>query len=204
MRRESPTSGTGTRASLRLHSLLCLLSKELHRQPRAVYKYWAPCRLHFDTLRAVFLLVAGRPRCLASWPLWIRRTSTRSSSALAVACARLVLLVSVLMPLALCFDWFSSGPVCSALRPVWTRRTVARGVQVRLRIQCSACSTADTRDASAYEDFWKNFSHFLPVRWIRFLRSILDLGASLFQRNAWFDIAFYSVSLFWCPFTGSR
>ena len=24
--------------------LLCLLSEELHRQPRAVYKYWAPCR----------------------------------------------------------------------------------------------------------------------------------------------------------------
>ena len=25
-------------------SLLCLLSEELHRQPRAVCKYWAPCR----------------------------------------------------------------------------------------------------------------------------------------------------------------
>ena len=30
--------------SPRMNSLLCLLSEELHRQPRAVYKYWAPCR----------------------------------------------------------------------------------------------------------------------------------------------------------------
>ena len=43
VRRESPTSGTGTRASLRIHTLLFLLSEELRRQPRAVYKYWAPC-----------------------------------------------------------------------------------------------------------------------------------------------------------------
>ena len=134
---EGSGTGTSVRVPVHMNYLLCLLSKELHRQPRAVYKYWAPCRLPFDMLRAVFLLVAGRPRCSASWPLWIRRTSTRSSSALAVACARMVLLVCVSMPLALCFDWFL-GPGCSALRPVWTRRTVARGVQVCLRIQCSA------------------------------------------------------------------
>ena len=33
--------------SPRSNSLLFLLSEELHRQPRAVYKYWAPCRLYF-------------------------------------------------------------------------------------------------------------------------------------------------------------
>ena len=43
VRRDSPTCGTGTRASPRIHSLLFLPSEELHRQPRAVYKYWAPC-----------------------------------------------------------------------------------------------------------------------------------------------------------------
>ena len=32
---------------VRMTSLLCHLSEELHRQPRAVYKYWAPCRLYF-------------------------------------------------------------------------------------------------------------------------------------------------------------
>ena len=138
MKKVGPGTGTGSPVSPPTFFHLFLLCETSHRQPRAVYKYWAPCRLHFDTLRAVFLLVAGSPRCSASWPLWIRRTSTRSSSALAVACARLVLLVCVSMPLALCFDWFSSGPECSALWPVWTRRTVARGVQVCLRFQCSA------------------------------------------------------------------
>ena len=34
------TSGTRKRVSPRMTSLLCLLSEELHRQPRAVYKYW--------------------------------------------------------------------------------------------------------------------------------------------------------------------
>ena len=41
MRRERCTTGTGTRVSPRLTSLLFLLGKELYRQPRAVYKYWA-------------------------------------------------------------------------------------------------------------------------------------------------------------------
>ena len=41
MRRDWSGTGTGTRASLRLTSLLFLLGEELHRQPRAVYKYWA-------------------------------------------------------------------------------------------------------------------------------------------------------------------
>ena len=42
MRRDwSGTSGTRKRVSPRMTSLLCLLSEELHRQPRAVYKYWA-------------------------------------------------------------------------------------------------------------------------------------------------------------------
>ena len=41
MRRERCTTGTGTRVPPRLTSLLFLLSEELHRQPRAVFKYWA-------------------------------------------------------------------------------------------------------------------------------------------------------------------
>ena len=42
-------SGTGTRkhVPVRMPSLLCLLSEELHHQRRAVFKYWAPCRLYF-------------------------------------------------------------------------------------------------------------------------------------------------------------
>ena len=35
-------------------------------------------------------------------------------------------------------------------------------------------STADTCGASVYKAFWKNFSHFYLIRWIRILRSILD------------------------------
>ena len=41
MRRERCTTGTGTRVPPRLTSLLFLLSEELHRQPRTIYKYWA-------------------------------------------------------------------------------------------------------------------------------------------------------------------
>ena len=40
MRRGPATSGTRKRVSPRLSSLLFLLGEELHRQPRAVYKYW--------------------------------------------------------------------------------------------------------------------------------------------------------------------
>ena len=40
MRREGSGTGTGTRVSPRLSSLLFLLSEERYRQPRAVYKYW--------------------------------------------------------------------------------------------------------------------------------------------------------------------
>ena len=43
-------------------------------------------------------------------------------------------------------------------------------------------STADTCDASACEDFWKNFSLFPPVRWIRFLRSAMSCGGDSFSR----------------------
>ena len=42
--RES-TTGTGMRVSPRLTSLLFLLGEERYRQPRAVFKYWAPRRL---------------------------------------------------------------------------------------------------------------------------------------------------------------
>ena len=45
MRREGSGTGTGTRVSLRLTSFLFLLGEERYRQPRAVYKFWAPCRL---------------------------------------------------------------------------------------------------------------------------------------------------------------
>ena len=49
MRREGSGTGTGTRVSPRFSSLLFLLGEELHRQPRAVYKYWAPCCCAFSS-----------------------------------------------------------------------------------------------------------------------------------------------------------
>ena len=67
------------------------------------------------------LLGAG-PRCAASWLICSRRTVARSSSFLAVACARLVLLV--IMLLVLCSLLLLPGPRCSTSWPVWTRRTV--------------------------------------------------------------------------------
>ena len=51
--------------------------------------------------------LSSGPRCLASWTVWTRRTVARSSSILAVLCARLVLLV---FRLALCSLWLSAGP----------------------------------------------------------------------------------------------
>ena len=45
MRRGSSTTGTGIRVSVRMTSLLFLLGEGRHRQPRAVYKYWAPSLL---------------------------------------------------------------------------------------------------------------------------------------------------------------
>ena len=43
-------------------SLLFLLSEELHRQPRAVYKYWAPCRLRWEDTYAVGWFLSTAPR----------------------------------------------------------------------------------------------------------------------------------------------
>ena len=43
--REGSGTGTGICVSVRITSLLFLLGEERYRQPRAVYKYWAPCRL---------------------------------------------------------------------------------------------------------------------------------------------------------------
>ena len=45
MRRGSSTTGTGIRVSVRMTYLLFLLGDLRHRQPRAVFKYWAQCRL---------------------------------------------------------------------------------------------------------------------------------------------------------------
>ena len=58
-------SGTGTKAlvPVRMTSLLFLLSEELHRQPRAVYKYWAPLLSTFFTRVAKFMAeFSCRPR----------------------------------------------------------------------------------------------------------------------------------------------
>ena len=59
--------------------------------------------------------------CSASWPVCARRTVARSSSISAVACARLVLLVTML--LVPCFLLLTTGPRCSTSWPVRTRRT---------------------------------------------------------------------------------
>ena len=60
-------------------------------------------------LALCFLLTSLGPGCSASWPMWTRRTVlfVRSSSTLAVACAQLVLLVTLLLAL---FPSLSSGP----------------------------------------------------------------------------------------------
>ena len=44
--------GTGTRKHVPVHmtSLFFLLSEELHSLPRAVYKFWAPCRGEYSTI----------------------------------------------------------------------------------------------------------------------------------------------------------
>ena len=100
MRRGPATSGTRKHVSPRVTSLLCLLSEELHRQPRAVYKYW----------------VGGLPSCdhaatCSSSSSCFRRT-------VAVVCTRRVLLVT--LHLALCSLPWLAGPECSAFWPIRT------------------------------------------------------------------------------------
>ena len=64
-------------------SLLFLLSEELHRQPRAVYKYWVPCRLCWEDTCAVGWFLSTAPRIWQS-PVrcfvrrWIHATSVYS------------------------------------------------------------------------------------------------------------------------------
>ena len=58
--------------------------------------------------------------CSASWTVCATRTVARSSSVLAVACARLVLLVT--MVLDLCSEQLTSGPRWSTLWLVWTQK----------------------------------------------------------------------------------
>ena len=106
MRRGPATSGTRKRGSPRMTSLLCLLSEELHRQPRAVYKYWE----------------GGLPSCDHA------ATCSSSSSSFTAdmnqkdrcgcVCTRRVLLVT--LHLALCSLPWLAGPECSAF---WLVRT---------------------------------------------------------------------------------
>ena len=84
MRRERCASGTGTRVPPRLTSLLFLLSEELHRQPRAVYKYWASCRLCWEDTYAVSWFLYGPSYLAVTCSLfslvrqWIHVTSVYS------------------------------------------------------------------------------------------------------------------------------
>ena len=145
MRREGSGTGTGTRVSPRLTSLL---GEELYRQPRAVFKYWAgglPSCGHAATCssssssfkvgmdqkgRCSGMYKAGivghyAPRAVffpgLAGPECSAFWPVRTRRTVAVAWTMLVLLV--ILHLALCsLPWF-------ALRPVRTRRTVARGVQ---------------------------------------------------------------------------
>ena len=106
MRWEGSGTGTETRVSPRLTSLLFLLGEEQYRQPRAVYKNtgWA-AYLPVTMQRHVSSVLR------ASWPIWTRRT-------VAVVCTRRVLLVT--MYLALCSLPWLAGPECSAFWPVRT------------------------------------------------------------------------------------
>ena len=174
--RES-TTGTETRVSPRLISLLFLLSEERDRQPRAVYKYWvgylpscdhaATCSSSSSSFmagmdqkghssgmykagivghyapRAVFFPRLAGPECFGI----LAGTYQKDSYALFLAW----LLLLVTMHLALCpFPWLA-GHECSAFWPVWTRRTVVRGVQWASAFSAQLGTTADTCSASVYE-----------------------------------------------------
>ena len=104
MRRGLVTSGTRKRVSPRLLSLLFLLGEELHRQPRAVYKYWVGGLPSCDHAATSFSVLR------ASWPIWTRRT-------VAIVCIRRVLLVTLHLTLY-SLPWLA-GSLCSAF-PVRT------------------------------------------------------------------------------------
>ena len=75
----------------------------------------------YNAPRAVFSSLVGRPRVLGILAAMDQKDSLR------FFLARLLLLVT--MHLALCSLPWLAGLECSAFWPVWTRRTVARGVQ---------------------------------------------------------------------------
>ena len=108
------TSSHSSRGAGRVRQLCCA-----RRRLRQLHAYNAcfPCDV---PLRAVFPSVVVRPEMLGFMAVMNQNTVPRSSSTMAVACAGLVLLVT--MHLALCS--LLASPGCSASWPVCTRRTV--------------------------------------------------------------------------------
>ena len=74
--------------------------------PTWQWQNWLVLLVTMSTL--YFLLSSACSRCVASWSVWTRRTERPLSSS-AVACARLVLLVT--LHLALCSLCLSAGPL---------------------------------------------------------------------------------------------
>ena len=62
MRKGTTITGTGKHVPVHMSFLLFLLSEELHRQPRAVNKYWAPYRLCWENTYAVGWFLSTAPR----------------------------------------------------------------------------------------------------------------------------------------------
>ena len=96
---------------------------------------------------------------------------------------KMVFLVCVLMPLALFFDWFS-GPECSALRPVWTRRTV---VQVGI----GSCAILGWN----IETSWVTFARWLVLSMLRV--SVCGLPCQWLVRFSWGEYSGSWVTFAW-------
>ena len=97
------------------------------------------------------------PCCLASRPVWTKRTFLRSSTP-AFAWSRVQLLDEVVVPV-----------VCNDICPGPAACTVGDDFRL-VSVFCVALgSTADTCGASVYKAFWKNFSHLSLKRWIAVL-----------------------------------
>ena len=117
MRREGSGTGTGTRVSPRLTSLLFLLGEERYRQPRAVYKYWVGDLPSCDHAATCF---SSSSSFMAGMDQKGRCSGTYKSG-----------IVGHYAPRAVFFPGLA-GPECSAFWPVRTSRTVMRFFLARL------------------------------------------------------------------------
>ena len=109
-RRDHEGEVHGLTCSVRTTSLHFLQGEGATASPGMQILGAVPCNAGFSLVTFLFALCSlwllSGLRCSASWPVWTRRTVARSSSILAVLCARLALLV---FRLAFCSLWLSAG-----------------------------------------------------------------------------------------------